>query len=381
MPAPHRPAHRRRARLQAFDGALVTGAQIGEDGTAQIDLDLPGADDDRVRALEPAIDDAIRQDLAVGQVYVPADLAEAERGLLRSRAVAPPPQADGTIRVIEIAGSTARRARHHLSSTGAVAAGADLKVDTRAITTAASGSVSRAQRPPPAQGGGPARDRVPVPAQAGVSNRAAMAQTVYLQTYGCQMNERDSEEILGMLAAQGYAVVDREEDADVVLLNTCSVRAHAEERRSGRWASCRSSSASARTWSSASWAAWPRHSATMSSPPAQVDRGRARGDLRSPRPAGRRRRAPAARRAREGAHILAVDRKVRPLDRRPATDYRAGRVTAFVTIMEGCDKKCAYCIVPTTRGQEVSRPVDEILDEIRRSRGRATARSPCWART
>jgi tRNA-2-methylthio-N6-dimethylallyladenosine synthase len=65
-----------------------------------------------------------------------------------------------------------------------------------------------------------------------------------------------------------------------------------------------------------------------------------------------------------GAQILAVDRKVRPLDRRPATDYRRGQITAFVTIMEGCDKKCAYCIVPTTRGQEVSRPADEILDEV-----------------
>src|SRR5262249_10613366 len=65
-----------------------------------------------------------------------------------------------------------------------------------------------------------------------------------------------------------------------------------------------------------------------------------------------------------GARVRAGARKVRPLDRRPATDYRAGHVAAFVTIMEGCDKKCAYCIVPTTRGQEVSRPVDEILDEV-----------------
>ena len=67
-----------------------------------------------------------------------------------------------------------------------------------------------------------------------------------------------------------------------------------------------------------------------------------------------------------GARVLAVDRKVRPLDRQPATDYRTGEVVAFVTIMEGCDKKCAYCIVPTTRGQEVSRPLDEILDEVQR---------------
>jgi misacylated tRNA(Ala) deacylase len=118
--------------FQAFDGALVTGAQIGEDGTARIDLDLPGADNDRVRALEPAINDAIRQDLAVGQVYVPADLAEAERGLLRSRAVAPPPQADGTIRVIEIAGLDRQACGGtHLSSTGQSPPVRILKVDNK----------------------------------------------------------------------------------------------------------------------------------------------------------------------------------------------------------------------------------------------------------
>ena len=72
---------------------------------------------------------------------------------------------------------------------------------------------------------------------AAVYNRgAAMGKRVYLQTYGCQMNERDSEEILGMLAAQGYAPVPREDEADVILLNTCSVRAHAEERAFGKMA-------------------------------------------------------------------------------------------------------------------------------------------------
>jgi tRNA-2-methylthio-N6-dimethylallyladenosine synthase len=64
------------------------------------------------------------------------------------------------------------------------------------------------------------------------------------------------------------------------------------------------------------------------------------------------------------AHVLAIDRAVRPLGRKPAGDFRRGRVTAFVTIMEGCDKRCAYCIVPMTRGQEVSRPIGEILEEV-----------------
>jgi misacylated tRNA(Ala) deacylase len=118
--------------FQAFDGALVTGAQIGDDGTARIDLDLPGADNDRVRALEPAINDAIREDLAVGQTYVPAHLAGAERGLLRSRSVTPPPQADGTIRVIEIAGLDRQACGGtHLSSTGQSPPVRILKVDNK----------------------------------------------------------------------------------------------------------------------------------------------------------------------------------------------------------------------------------------------------------
>ena len=118
--------------FQAFDGALVTGAQIGNDGTARIDLDLPGADNDRLRALEPAINDAIRQGLAVRQVYVPADVAVAERGLLRSRSVAPPPQPDGTIRVIEIAGLDRQACGGtHLDSTGESPPIRILKIDNK----------------------------------------------------------------------------------------------------------------------------------------------------------------------------------------------------------------------------------------------------------
>jgi misacylated tRNA(Ala) deacylase len=105
--------------FQGFDGALVTGAQMNEDGTARIDLDLPGADNDRLRALEPAINEAIRRDLAVSDRYVPLAVAEAEPGLLRSRSVAPPPTADGMVRVVEIAGLDRQACGGtHLASTG-----------------------------------------------------------------------------------------------------------------------------------------------------------------------------------------------------------------------------------------------------------------------
>ncbi len=104
---------------QQFNGALVTGAQLNGDGTARLDFDLPDADNDKLRALEGPINDAIRQDLAVGTSYVPLDVASREPGLLRSRSVAPPPTADGMIRIVEI-DSLDRQAcgGTHLVSTG-----------------------------------------------------------------------------------------------------------------------------------------------------------------------------------------------------------------------------------------------------------------------
>jgi tRNA-2-methylthio-N6-dimethylallyladenosine synthase len=194
-----------------------------------------------------------------------------------------------------------------------------------------------------------------------------MAQAVFLQTYGCQMNARDSEEILGMLTAQGYAVVEREEEADVILLNTCSVRAHAEERAFGKMGlmqRLKRERPGLVLGILGCMAKAQREDVFRRLPQVDLVAGPAEIYDLPELLAGvaERRQRPGL----PGAPVLAVDRKVRPLDRRPATDYRTGRITAFVTIMEGCDKKCAYCIVPTTRGQEVSRPLEEILDEVER---------------
>ncbi len=87
-----------------FEGALVTGAQMRENGMAHLDFDLPGADNSRVRGLENEINACISKGLEVIQTYVPLDEAEREPGVLRSRAVAPPVLPDGTIRVVEIVG-------------------------------------------------------------------------------------------------------------------------------------------------------------------------------------------------------------------------------------------------------------------------------------
>jgi len=90
--------------FQQFDGALVTGAQMNDDSTARMDFDLPDADNDRLRALEPALNDVIRRDLAVRTAYVPMDEAAETPGLLRSRSVTPPPGRDGRVRIVEIVG-------------------------------------------------------------------------------------------------------------------------------------------------------------------------------------------------------------------------------------------------------------------------------------
>lgn len=90
--------------FQRFAGALVTGAQINADGTARMDFDLPEVDNDALRALEPALNDCIRQGLEVRATYIPAAEAQATPGLLRSLSVTPPPTLDGRMRIIEIAG-------------------------------------------------------------------------------------------------------------------------------------------------------------------------------------------------------------------------------------------------------------------------------------
>ena len=115
-----------------FNGALITGAQLGDDGTACVDFDLPDVDNDRLRALEAEINDVIRQDLPLQYSYVPLAEATATAGLLRSRSVAPPPTADGTIRIVEIVGLDRQACGGtHLASTGRSRPVRILKIDNK----------------------------------------------------------------------------------------------------------------------------------------------------------------------------------------------------------------------------------------------------------
>ena len=115
-----------------FDGALITGAQLGDDLTARIDFDLPGVDNDRLRALEGELNDVIRQDLPVRDTWQPLVTAAAEPGLLRSRSVAPPPTPDGTVRIVEIVGLDRQACGGtHLGSTGRSRPIRILKIDNK----------------------------------------------------------------------------------------------------------------------------------------------------------------------------------------------------------------------------------------------------------
>jgi len=118
--------------FQHFQGALITGAQLNDDGTARTDFDLPDVDNDRLRALEPALNDVIRQDLPLRFEWVAAESLASGPGLIRCRSVAPPPAADGSVRVVEIVGLDRQACGGtHLASTGRSRAVRILKIDNK----------------------------------------------------------------------------------------------------------------------------------------------------------------------------------------------------------------------------------------------------------
>jgi misacylated tRNA(Ala) deacylase len=118
--------------FQHFQGALITGAQLNDDGTARTDFDLPDVDNDRLRALEPELNDVIRQDLPLRFAWIAADALASAPGLIRCQSVAPPPAPDGSVRVVEIVGLDRQACGGtHLASTGRSRAVRILKIDNK----------------------------------------------------------------------------------------------------------------------------------------------------------------------------------------------------------------------------------------------------------
>src|SRR5216117_3425632 len=179
---------------------------------------------------------------------------------------------------------------------------------------------------------------------------------VFLETYGCQMNVADSETMAGVLERAGMELTARPEDADAVILNTCAIREHAEQRvlgRLGEFARLKR--------------ARPDLIVAVAGCMAQHLRARLLDQARVldlvVGPDGYRRLPELLRRAASGPVAdVRLDRDETYGDLEPR---RGSGVRAWITVQRGCDKFCTYCVVPYTRGRERSLPLTEVIAQVR----------------
>jgi len=179
--------------------------------------------------------------------------------------------------------------------------------------------------------------------------------TVYIETYGCQMNVSDSELILGKLAASGYRQVDAPDGADVILVNTCAIREHAEQRVIGRLGEMKSRMKSG---------AIVGVTGCMAQRLGPQILERASHVSLVIGPDGYRSLPLLVENARRGARVSSTDFDMEE-HYEDFTPRRFDRVKAWIPVQRGCDYRCTYCIVPTTRGSERSRRLDDVVRETR----------------
>ncbi|MDE3104891.1 MAG: tRNA (N6-isopentenyl adenosine(37)-C2)-methylthiotransferase MiaB [Acidobacteriota bacterium] len=185
-----------------------------------------------------------------------------------------------------------------------------------------------------------------------------MSKTFYIETFGCQMNAHDSEKVIGTLERQGYAQVQDEADAGLIVYNTCSIRDKAEQKvfhrlneykrmqgEGKRFAviGCVAQQEGEKIFEKAPYVSLVAGSASYRNLPQMLDR------------------------------LEAGERRITGLDDRQTDETFETEFTArtnphrgYITIIEGCDKFCAYCVVPYTRGKERSRTSASVLAEARR---------------
>jgi tRNA-2-methylthio-N6-dimethylallyladenosine synthase len=180
--------------------------------------------------------------------------------------------------------------------------------------------------------------------------------TVYVETYGCQMNVSDSELMLGSLASIGYSPVDAPDGADVILVNTCAIRDHAEQRVIGRLGELK-------RHMKADTVLGVTGCMAQRLGPRLLERAK-HVDLVIG-PDGYRALPSLIQRAREGLRASAVDFDIEE-HYEDVTPRRFDRVRAWIPVQRGCDYKCTYCIVPTTRGPERSRQLADVVRETER---------------
>jgi tRNA-2-methylthio-N6-dimethylallyladenosine synthase len=190
---------------------------------------------------------------------------------------------------------------------------------------------------------------------------------IYIKTYGCQMNERDSEQVAQMLMERGHSITVREEEADVVLLNTCSVRDLAEQKALGKMGMLRALSHDRPiVYGFLGCMAQSRGSTLLKEMP-HLDL--VVGTQKFHRVADHvdqlieRKRT--ARFDDVRFSIVDVDEEANSQSTIRDHVLAERQVTAFVSVMQGCNMHCTFCIVPYTRGHERSRPLREIVDEVK----------------
>lgn len=189
--------------------------------------------------------------------------------------------------------------------------------------------------------------------------------TVFIKTYGCQMNERDSESVAAQLAAKGYVLAASEREADIVLLNTCSVRDAAEQKAFNKMKTLMHEARRqhpSRILGFLGCMAQARGQALIDRlPDVDLVLGTQKfhrvGECLDDLLAGRRDQI--------------CDIAEEPGSEAAPSMHLTGRngspaVTAFVSIMQGCNQRCTFCIVPATRGPERNRTIPDIVDECRR---------------
>ncbi|EGQ8059808.1 tRNA (N6-isopentenyl adenosine(37)-C2)-methylthiotransferase MiaB [Vibrio parahaemolyticus] len=185
-----------------------------------------------------------------------------------------------------------------------------------------------------------------------------MSKKLLIKTWGCQMNEYDSSKMADLLnAANGYELTEEPEEADVLLLNTCSIREKAQEKvfhQLGRWKTLKDKKPGVVIGVGGCVATQEGDHIRQRAPYVDVIFG----------PQTLHRLPEMIKQSQtDDAPVMDISfPEIEKFDRLP--EPRAEGATAFVSIMEGCSKYCTYCVVPYTRGEEVSRPMDDVLFEI-----------------
>ena len=186
-----------------------------------------------------------------------------------------------------------------------------------------------------------------------------MAKKLFIKTHGCQMNEYDSARMYDVLReSKGYERAENEADADVLLLNTCSIREKAQEKvfhQLGRWQKLKAERSDLVIGVGGCVASQEGDAIMRRAPVVDMVFG--------PQTIHR---LPQMLDSRKQNLLSVVDvtfPEVEKFDRLP--EPKMDGPAAFVSIMEGCSKYCSFCVVPYTRGEEVSRSVDSVLDEVR----------------